>query len=419
MRVGVEQVREAVASLREHMQELLLEVVRCPSLQGKERSAQDVMERVLRDELHMKTDRWALDEKQLSQLKGFSPVAWSMAQSECVVGTYDAVDPAARSLIINGHVDVVPVDPPHLWTREPFDAYVKEGWLYGRGSGDMKGGIVGAVVGLLALRKLGLRPAGRLHFETVPEEENTGNGALSCCARGYTADACVIPEPFGDTISIAQCGVMWMTVTLDGKPAHVLDTTAGVSAIQAAYAIFEKLRESEVRLNGEKHPAYAGVARPINYNLGTISGGNWPSSVASYCTFQVRVGLYPGADMAATRAQLEQVVQTRAAELAVKARVAWVGFQAEGFVADSKGPLFSELSAAFATATGRQPVLAPLTCTTDARAFHLYYGIPATCLGPLAQRIHGIDECVSLASVEEVAVTYALFIAQWCGLAKI
>ena len=125
MKVSVEAVREAVGSLREHLQELLLELVRCPSLQGKERSAQDVMERVLRDELQMKTDRWALDEKQLSQLKGFSPVAWSLEQSECVVGTYEAVDPTARSLIINGHVDVVPVDPPHLWTREPFDAYVK------------------------------------------------------------------------------------------------------------------------------------------------------------------------------------------------------------------------------------------------------------------------------------------------------
>jgi acetylornithine deacetylase len=110
----------------------------------------------------------------------------------------------------------------------------------------MKGGIVAAVVALLALRKLGYRPAGRLHFETVPEEENTGNGALSCCARGYAADAVIIPEPFGDVISIAQCGVMWMTVELDGKPAHVLDTTAGVSAIQAAYSVFEHLKKLEV-----------------------------------------------------------------------------------------------------------------------------------------------------------------------------
>jgi len=172
-------------------------------------------------------------------------------------------------------------------------------------------------------------------------------------------------------------------------------------------------------MNAEKPPLYADVARPINFNLGTINGGNWPSSVASHCTFQVRVGLYPGSDMTAMRAELEQTVATKAKELAVAAHVTWVGFQAEGFVADTKGPLFGELAAAFSAATGRKPVMSPLTCTTDARAFHLYYGIPATCLGPLAQRIHGIDECVSLASVEEVAVTYALFIAQWSGLTKL
>lgn len=136
--VGVDQVKEAVASFRQHAIDLLLELVRCPSLQGKERSAQDVMERVLSKELHMKIDRWALDEAQLSTLRGFSQVAWPLNESECVVGTYEAVDPAARSLIINGHVDVVPVDPSHLWSRSPFDSYVKDGWLFGRGSGDMK-----------------------------------------------------------------------------------------------------------------------------------------------------------------------------------------------------------------------------------------------------------------------------------------
>lgn len=272
---------------------------------------------------------------------------------------------------------------------------------------------------LMALRKLGYRPAGRLHFQTVPEEENTGNGAVSCCARGYTADACIIPEPFHDTLTTGQVGVMWMTISLDGKPAHVLDTTAGLSAIQAAYAIFETLRESEVKLNADKHPLFAHVARPINYNLGTIQGGNWPSSVASYATCQVRLGVYPGADMAATRADMERVVTARAAQLGVRAQVSWVGFQAEGYVADTSHALFTELGAAFAEATGRQAVLAPLTCTTDCRAYKLYRGIEATCLGPKAQRIHGIDECVDLNSMDEVARAYALFIVRWCGVVPI
>jgi acetylornithine deacetylase len=123
-KVAPDKIKESVVSFRQHTQDLLLELVRCASLQGNERSAQDVMERVLKD-LDMKVDRWTLDEKQLSQIRGFSPVSWSLDRSECVVGSYEAKVPNARSLIINGHVDVVPVDPSHLWSREPFDSYVK------------------------------------------------------------------------------------------------------------------------------------------------------------------------------------------------------------------------------------------------------------------------------------------------------
>jgi acetylornithine deacetylase len=87
-----------------------------------------------------------------------------------VVGTYEAVDPNAKSLIINGHVDVVPVQPAHTWEHPPFAPHTEGGYMFGRGSGDMKGGIVAAMAALLALRRLGYRPTGRLHFETVPEE---------------------------------------------------------------------------------------------------------------------------------------------------------------------------------------------------------------------------------------------------------
>ena len=283
----------------------------------------------------------------------------------------------------------------------------------------MKGGIISALISLMALRALGYRPAGRLHFQTVPEEENSGNGALACCHRGYRADGAIIPEPFGDNITTGQCSVMWMNIDLDGKPAHVLDTSKGVSAIEAAYAVFATLKEEEVRMNAAKPAAYADFARPINFNLGVIEGGNWPSSVASHCQMRLRVGGYPGDSLADLRTRLEAIVSTRAAELAVQAQVHWVGFRAEGFLADPKTPLFTTLSDSFRTATGREPVMAPLTCTTDARFFHVYHNIPAACLGPQAQRIHGVDECVSIDSLMETALAYALFIIQWQGVADL
>ena len=124
---------------------------------------------------------------------------------------------------------------------------------------------------------------------------------------------------------MAQCGVMWMNVQLSGKPAHVLDTRKGISAIEAAYAIFNHLREEEQKLNDKKHAAYANVSRPINFNLGKIEGGNWASSVASHCNMTVRVGCYPDDSLPDYRKLFEAKVAEKATELGVHAKVSWNG----------------------------------------------------------------------------------------------
>lgn len=284
----------------------------------------------------------------------------------------------------------------------------------------MKGGVIAAFIALLAIKNAGYRPKGRLHFETVPEEENSGNGALACCIKGYKADACIIPEPFGDVITVGQVGVMWLTVHLDGKPAHVLDTTAGINAIEGAYAIVSVLKEEFETMNSadKKHPAFKDITRPINVNLGIIQGGNWASSVPAYCKFDVRVGFYPDTDLKAMREKVEKIILEEAKKINMGCKIVWEGFQSEGYVADMKNALFEELAASFKRSTEREAQMNLLTCTTDARSFHLYYNTPATCLGPKAQRIHGVDECVEMKSVMEIAKTYAHFISKWCGLEK-
>ena len=100
-----------------------------------------------------------------------------------------------RSLILNGHIDVVPTGPLDLWTNPPFAPRVENGWLYGRGSGDMKAGLIAGLAAFDALDRLGYRPAADVYLQSVVEEECTGNGALACLQRGYRADAAIIPEP--------------------------------------------------------------------------------------------------------------------------------------------------------------------------------------------------------------------------------
>jgi len=251
----------------------------------------------------------------------------------------------------------------------------------------------------------------------VLEEECTGNGALACLGRGYTADAALIPEPFPFIVT-AQLGVMWLRLTVEGRPAHVLDTSAGVNAIEAAYKLYEGIRTLETEWNElSALPAdFHHVKHPVNTNLGVIDGGEWPSSVPTECTLDVRVGIPPGITMEAARAKVEAVVQKKATELQVKHVIVYRGFQAEGCVMDKNWDMMKLLGESHQKVHGSPAKYAPITCTTDARFFNLYHNIPTTCYGPEANAIHGLDESVSLASMQGVAKVLALFISEWCGL---
>ena len=106
-----------VSKLSSRAESLLLDLVRCRSLQGNERSAQDLMEKLM-NEIEMKVDRWNMQgQEELMKHERFSPVGWSYENADCVVGTYEGSDANAKSLIINGHIDVVPVEPTHLWKK--------------------------------------------------------------------------------------------------------------------------------------------------------------------------------------------------------------------------------------------------------------------------------------------------------------
>ena len=137
-----------------------------------------------------------------------------------------------------------------------------DGWLYGRGSGDMKAGIVCAMAAYKALLDMGLRPAGTVGFNAVLNEEDTGAGTLATLnalsratarARLEDFDAVIIPEPFGEAMLRAQVGVCWMFVDLTGKPAHVAYMGSGVNPIEAGIAVMADLKELEAQWNAPEH----------------------------------------------------------------------------------------------------------------------------------------------------------------------
>lgn len=414
-------IMAAVDAARDELTELLSSLVRFPSLNGDEAGAQDFMEQLFR-EMGLATERFAVRDADLKHLSGYSPSVGQWERHDNVVGVHRPVRSDGRSLILNGHIDVVPIGAEELWSRPPFDPVVRDGRLYGRGSGDMKAGIAAYVTAFRALQSLGLRPAAPVIMQSVVEEECTGNGALACLHRGYKADAAIIPEPFAHSIVEAQVGVMWLAVEVFGKPAHVLNASQGINAIEAAFALWRGLQALEAQWNqpDSRHPAFAHLEHPVRFNLGKINGGEWASSVPTRCVMEIRCGFYPGMSAAQARAAIEAhlaATMKRDPELAdVKHRVRYAGLQAEGFVLEHTAPLLMTLADVHARVMDTEAQRFACSATTDARFFNLYGGIPATCYGPEAENIHGIDESVSIESTVRVAQVLALFMAQWCGV---
>ncbi|CAO3380921.1 Uncharacterized deacetylase [Azospirillum argentinense] len=414
----------AVAKLREDGVRLLSDLVRSPSLLGQEGPAQDLMERIFRD-MGLEVDRFAIDEEALKAQPGWSPSLISYEGRENVVGVHTPRRAAGKSLILNGHIDVVPTGPEELWSAPPFEPVVRDGRLYGRGAGDMKAGIAAYVMAFKALQSLGVQPAAPVYLQSVVEEECTGNGALACVARGYKADAAVIPEPFNHTLQIAQVGVIRCELEVTGRPAHVLDTGAGLNAIEAAFRVLRHLKALESAWNHPdgRHPAYAHHHHPYNLNVGHIDGGEWASSVPTRCRMELRFGFPPGRAATEVSAEIERAVaeacRTDSDLKGIDARVVFRGFQAEGCTLDPDHPMLEALDAAHRSIFGTPAPKLAQTCTTDVRNFVLYGDTPATCYGPEAERIHGIDESVSLDSVAKVTAVLALFMADWCGLESI
>ena len=404
--------------------DFIAELVKFPSLRGQEATAQDFMAEAMRAR-GLGVDRWKVEVADIAHLPGFSPVHVSYDNAYNVVGAHRAASPKGKSLILNGHIDVVPVGPLDMWTTPPFQPRIEGGWLYGRGGGDMKAGLAAMLYAYDAFKRLGLRPAADVFFQSVIEEECTGNGALACLARGYKAEAAFIPEPMWNRFIRAQVGVMWFQVKLKGHPVHVREAGNGANAIEAAFPLMQALHAVEDRWNAaaksDRH--FGHVHHPINVNVGKIAGGDWASSVPAWCVFDVRIAVLPGQDLAEARSEIEDAIRGAARGNRFLANnppeIVWNGFQAEGYVLEGGEAAEAALGGAHAAVFGGAKLEEEFaTGTTDARFFGLYAGIPALVYGPNSDDIHGFDEKVELDSVRRVTQAMALFIADWCGVEK-
>ncbi len=414
------ELRAAVADRFAEQCDVTRMLAAIPSVRGAEGPALDLVADLCRAR-HLPVDDWIAPVAELAHLPGAAPLEGA-EEVRSVVASHRPNGGDGRSLILQGHVDVVPAGPLERWSVPPFAPVEYDGWMYGRGTADMKSGLVAALFALDALGAIGLEPAGRVHLQAVVEEESTGLGALATLARGYRADACFIPEPTGEKLNRSQVGALWFRLRVAGRPTHVAYAGDGGNAILAAQHVVTALQALEDAWNARAadHPHFHALARPVVFNPGMIRGGDWPSSVPAWCEVDCRIAVLPGWDPAACRAEVERAVAAAAAAHPVLAEtppeVVWTGFLAEGYSFEGHAEIEDLLGAAHREAVGDRLGERLMTALTDTRFYGLYHGIPAFTYGPVGEAIHGFDERVELASLERLTETIALFVAGWCGV---
>jgi len=393
-----------------------------PSTLGNENSVLQVMESEL-EKLGFETRRVPIDPASLAEHPGFAPVPWSYDNRGNIVGIRPADADGGRSLLFNGHLDVVDPGASAFWQRDPFVPEIHDGWLYGRGAGDMKAGVAAMTYAVRAIDQAGFALRAPVTVAAVIEEECSGNGALACIQAGHDAEAVLIPEPFGPTIMTHQVGVLWFKVSVAGAARHVLAAGAGVNAIETCFPVISALRGLEAELNeGPRPEAYRDIDHPLNLNIGIFKGGGWPSSVPDAAEFHGRLSYFPGDRFEAIRQKIIRTVEQAAAEnpwlAANPPEIEFYGFRSDGHGVDRSLPALATLNGCHRMLTGTDAATYIATFTTDLRAFHHFGRGQATCYGPVAESIHGANEKVHLPSVMQTAKTYALFMARWCGLVE-
>lgn len=421
----IERIVAAVESRFQEQVEFLQQLVRAQSLRGNEAAVQEIVFKALEDRGY-DVSRFNIDTNLIGKDPAFSPTKFQLDDSCVVVGSKLPKNANGRSLALNAHVDVVPVGTSSRWKHEPFSAKRDGDWLYGRGAGDMKAGLAANLFALDALSAAGFDLTAPVQFQSVIEEETTGNGAAMVLAKGFRADAVIIPEPTDEKVVSANTGVVKFAITVQGVPAHPFEVTAGRSAIDIAVRTIEHLRQLEQIWISERpveQPDFANVSNPIALTIGTISGGEWLASVPSECRFEGRIGFYSGEAAELRAGSLETFLKQAFAndpqlKGCLEPEIEWVGVKQGGFILAAGSEAEAVLADAHLLANNSASELQRfvMPCYLDAAIFTLHGGITSLVYGPIAENIHAVDERVNLPSLKRVTKTIALFAAAWCGV---
>jgi succinyl-diaminopimelate desuccinylase len=369
-------------------------LIRCPSVTPADAGALGVLESLLKSH-GFETHR----------------VIFSEAGTPDVDNLYARIGTGAPHLTFAGHTDVVPPGDESAWSHGAFSGEVKDGYLYGRGAVDMKGGIACSVAAVLQyLAEHGGKPQkngkGSISFLITGDEEAASiNGTVKllkwAADRGERFDHCVLGEPsnqqeMGDCIKIGRRGSQSGTLYVDGVQGHVAYPHRAANPVPDISRLI-------VAISDEPLDAGSAQFQASNLEFVSVDVGNGAFNVipgSARATFNIRYN-----DLH-TQASLRELVETRLARATgnrIKARIVWEPSNSNVFV--TKPGAFTDLAvSAIEEITGRKPELSTTGGTSDARFIASY--CPVIEFGLLGQTMHQIDERASVKDIEVLTRIY-------------
>ena len=398
---------------------LLQTLVRTPSITGEESAVQAVLKKEL-EALHLEVEEWNPAQSELKHHPAYSDDGLPLGQRPCLVARWKGAGDG-QSLILNGHVDVVPPGDPNAWTEEPWSGIVRDGKLYGRGSCDMKGGIVAGLLAVRMLKELGIQPRGDVLLEFVIGEETGGVGTLATLLKGYTADAAILLEPTELKLCPVGSGAASFRLHVQGRAAHGSMRMEGVSAIEKFAVLHKAIMDFETeRHRTFRHPLYNdGLAAPIS--VGKLQAGDWPSSVPDLLVAEGRYGVFPDEPISEARTKFQEAVANASnADEWLRIcppKIEWFEGQFESASTPLESKLLSLLQKTHHEVTGNETSMRGVPYGSDLRFFTNYARIPAVLYGPgSVLQAHSANEFISIEEMMLAAQIVARTIATWCGI---
>jgi acetylornithine deacetylase len=399
---------------------LVQELVAVPTVTGSaaESEGQHRLERRLRA-AGMDTDLWSIDLTETTADPDFPGMEAPRDEAWGLVGSWGGDD--GPTVVLNGHLDVVPPGGPDLWTVDPWQAAIRDGRVLGRGACDMKGGLACQVLAVEALRRAGVELRGTVQLQSVVGEEDGGLGTFATLRRGYRGDLAVICEPTSEALVTASAGALTFRLTVPGRSVHASMRLEGVDAVDKYLLVHAALRRLEAARNTGADALMGRYPLPYPLSVGTLRAGDWPSSVPDTVVAEGRLGVALGEPVEQARAALEAAVAEVCADdpwlSANPVRVEWFGGQFASGSVSTRSAVAQLVSHSHSRLHGERPAVHGVPYGSDLRLMTGLGGVPTVHYGPGDVRhAHAPDESVPVDELVRVTQTLVLLVATTCGV---